>query len=326
MKSSFPRVLFTAVAAAPDTGGGGAPAPAAAPAFLGGGAAGDPPAADPGGGGAPPANFFGPHVVKEGAFVEGWTSAIAEKHPALANQLMRYKTEGDAFSGLENLVKMVGKKTAAVSYPKAGATPEEIAAFRADAGVPGRADEYNLKPENIPDGIGWDDETGKQFAELMHAHHIPAGAAKALVEAHLETVAKQAQTQNQGQAAKLTEMVHKATAEFQKEWGVEFQNRFDANNDFVGARIPAEDLKDPALQMALSHPAIVRIIDEARRASREAPLPGASAGAALGSMSPRQQAMAIIKENPQWRKDADLARRVNDLYAQEAQADKRRKG
>lgn len=324
MKSSFPRVLFTEVAAAPDTGGGGGPASAAAPAFLGGGQGGDPPAADTGGGGAPPANFFGSHVQKDGAFVEGWTSAIAEKHPALANQLMRYKTEGDAFAGLESLVKLVGKKTAGVAYPKAGASAEEIAAFRADAGVPGRAEEYNLKPEKLPEGIGWDDETGKQFAELMHAHHIPAGAAKALVEAHLENVAKQGQTMAQAQAAKLGEMVQKATAEFQKEWGVEFQNRFDANNDFVAARIPAEDLKDPALQMALSHPAIVRMIDEARRASREAPLPGANSTVATGSMNPRQQAKEIISANPNWRKDPDLARRVNDLYAQEAQAEKRR--
>ena len=330
MKPSFHRVHFTAEAVAADPGGGGAAPAAAAPvaaapsAFLG-----NQPAASAGGDSpAPsaPTNFFGDHVQEGGNFKEGWTSAIAEKHPALANQLMRYKTEGDAFTGLENLVKTVGKKTAGVSYPKAGASEAEIAAFRTDAGVPGRAEEYNLKPENLPEGIGWDDATGKTFSELMHKHHIPAAAAKELVAAHLQNVAAQGQGAQQATQAKLGELVAQTTAEFQREWGVEFQNRVDANNDFVAARLPAEALADPALQMALSHPSIVRIIDEARRASREAPLPGGANTVATGSMSPRQQAMEIIKGNPKWRKDPETEKRVNDLYAQEAQAQKRKAG
>lgn len=269
-------------------------------------------------------SIFGDGVQKEGKFTEGWTSALAEKHPALANQMMRYQTEADAVAGLDNLVKMVGKKTAGIAYPKEGATPEDIAAFRADAGVPGRAEEYKLKPETLPEGVQWDDATGKQFAELMHANHIPAPAAQALVAAHLETLAKQGAGEIQAREAKLAESVAKSTAEFQREWGAGFHDRLNANTDFINARLSAEDVADPALKLALSHPAIVRIIDEARRASREAPLPGANSTAVLGSMSPQQQAMDIIKGNPQWRKDPDTARRVNDLYAQHAQAEKRR--
>lgn len=314
------RVLFSEAAVATDPGGGGGGGDSTAAAFLGAAttqtAASDAAAA--------PLNFFGAHVQEGGNFKEGWTSAIAEKHPALANQMMRYKTEADAFTGLENLVKTVGKKSVGAAYPKAGASPEEIAAFRTDAGVPGRAEEYNLKPEKLPDGISWDDATGKEFSELMHAHHIPAGAAKALVEAHLQTIVKQSQGQAAAESAKFGELVQTTTAEFKKEWGVDFQNRFDANNDFVGARLSEADLANPALKQALAHPAIVRIIDEARRASREAPLPGAAASVAAGSMSPRQQATEIMKNNPAWRKDPETARRVQDLYAQEAQAEKRK--
>lgn len=268
--------------------------------------------------------LFGDGVQKDGAFVEGWTSSLAEKHPSLANQMMRYKTEADAVAGLDNLVKLVGKKTAGVSYPKEGATPEEISAFRAEAGVPGRAEEYNLKPEKLPEGVEWDDATGKTFAELMHKHHVPAAAAKALAATHVEVLAQQRAAESAAQSAKLAEFNTKSSEEFRKEWGSDFEHRLNANNDFIGARLTEADMKDPALALALSHPAIVRMIDEARRASREAPLPGAGATAALGSMSPRQQAMDIMRTNPNWQKDADLARRVNDLYAQEAQADKRK--
>jgi hypothetical protein len=281
--------------------------------------------------GAPPASvipsasehFFSDRVAKDGSFVEGWTSSLADKHPALANQMMRYKTESDAFTGLENLVKTVGRKAAGVSYPKEGATPEEVAAFRTDAGVPGRAEEYMLKPEKLPDGVTWNDATSKQFSDIMHAHHIPAGAAKALVAAHLETSSGHAKAAADAAQARLVEMVGRTTKELQQEWGVDFQNRVDVNNDFIGARLSAEDMADPALKLALSHPAIVRIVDEARRAGREATLPGANNSVAVGSMTPRQQAMEIMKSNPSWRRDTVLAGRVNDLYKQESQAMKR---
>lgn len=293
--------------------------PAAATAFLGA-------SATPADTTQQPASshIFGDNVQQDGAFKEGWTSSLAEKFPRVANTAMRYKTEADFLQGLDHALGLVGKKTSGVSYPKEGATAEEIQAFRTESGVPSRAEEYNLKPETLPDGVAWDEATGKQFAELMHAHHIPVNAGKALVEAHLQTVAQQTAVETQARSAKLSELVQKTTAEFQREWGVNYQDRFNSNNDFIGARFTSEEMADPALQVAFSHPAVVRMVDEARRASREAPLPGASNSAAIGSMGTRQQALEIMKSNPQWRKDPDTVRRVNDLYAQDAQAQKRR--
>lgn len=301
-----------------------APAPTAAPdSFLGSAA----PA--PASGGEPssaPAHLFGEHIQADGSFKEGWTSALAEKFPRLANTAMRYKTEADFLQGMDHALGLVGKKTAGVSYPKEGATPEEIAAFRAEAGVPMRPEEYNLKPEKLPDFITWTDDNAKKVAEVLHAHHVPEAAAKALVQVHLENITKQAEQEVAAQTGKLREMIGKTTQEFQKEWGVDYDARRTANIDFVTARFTPEDLADPMLNMALSHPAIVRIVDEARRASRESPLPGVNAASAPGSMSPRQQAMDIMTQNPQWRNNPELSRRVNDLYAQEAAAQKRRGG
>ncbi len=269
-------------------------------------------------------NFFSDRVTKDGTFVEGWTQSLSVNHPALANQLMRYKTEGDAFIGLENLVKMVGQKASGISYPKAGATDDAVAAYRKDAGVPGRAEEYMLKPDQLPEGMAWDEATGKTFSALMHAHHIPESAAKALVGAHLEMVASQATGAATATQAKLDAMVMATTGELQKEWGVGFRDRVEANTDFVNARLSKEDMADPALRMALSHPGIVRIIDEARRAGRELPLPGANNTTATGSMTPRMQAMEIMKSNPGWQRDTALSARVSDLYKQESQAMVRR--
>jgi hypothetical protein len=273
---------------------------------------------------ATPGFLFGEHVQEGGAFKEGWTNALAEKFPRVANTAMRYKTEADFLQGIDHALGLVGKKTAGVSYPKAGATPEEITAFRTESGIPARAEEYQLKPAALPEGVAWDDATGKQFAEIMHANHIPPAAAQALVEAHLKTLAEQGQSSTAAAQAKQAQLVQQTTAEFQREWGVDFQNRVDANNDFIHARLTPEDIADPALKLALSHPAVVRMIDEARRSTREAPLPGVNSSVATGSMSPRQQALDIMKANQNWRQNPETHKRVNDLYAQEAQAQKRK--
>lgn len=271
-----------------------------------------------------PQHFFGEHVRGEdGSFKEGWTSALAEKFPRLANTAMRYKNEGDFFQGIDHALGLVGKKSAPY-YPKADASEDEIRAFREVAGVPLRAEEYVLKPEKLPDGVAWNEETGKHFAELMHKHHIPAAAAQELVNAHLETLVKQGGEASAQSQAKVQALIQETTKTFQKEWGDGFNDRVEVNKDFISSRLKPEELNDPALQYALSHPALVRIVDEARRATREMPLPGAANSAATGSMSARQQAVEIIKANPNWRKDVELTKRVNDLYAQQAAADKRR--
>lgn len=316
-------------APAPTEGAPSSPAPAATPAaesppaapFLAGKEA--PAAAEPP---ATPSHFFGDHVQKDGKFQEGWTNSISEKFPALANSLMRYDTEEAAFQGLDNALRLIGKKQTGVSFPKAGASPDEIAAFRKDAGVPETADGYTLKPETLPDGVAWDDASAKAMAEVFHANHIPGGAAKAMVEAHLSTLAAQAKQQADAAAGKLSELVQQTTDQMRQEWGGDFDTRLTANQDFIAVRLGEEAMADPALQYALSHPALVRIVDEARRAGREQSLPGVNGAAATGSMSPGQQAAEIIKQNPRYNQDPALSRQVMDLFAQQSRMDKRAAG
>lgn len=274
--------------------------------------------------GAP--RFFGEHSNEDGTFKQGWTTPLAEKFPRLANTAQRYKTEGEFFQGLDNALGLIGKKTPVTSgYPKEGASAEEVSAFRAEAGVPHSPQEYLLRPEALPDGVEWDEAMGEKFSELMHAHHIPAVAAQALVAAHLESVVDQQEGLRTSLSSVMEEMVKKTTAEFQREWGVDYEARHEANNDFISARMKPEDLANPALRVALSNPALIRIIDEARRASRETRLPGMKNGAAVASLSARQQGLEIMKQNPDWRRDSSLVRKVNDLYAQDAAARNRRR-
>jgi hypothetical protein len=274
---------------------------------------------------AKPAQFFGEHVAKEGKFVEGWTENLRQAgFERLANKAALAGDENALFRSMDDMLGLVGKK-AGPTYPKEGASFEDIAAYRREAGVPESPEAYALKPDKLPEGLEWSDDDAKAYSEIFHKHHVPAAAAQELVNRHLESIANMA---NEGKGRimeRIGKFAEASEATFQKEWGDEYDSRLEANRAFVTTRFSPEELADPVLQAALSHPAIVRMVDTARRELRGmANLPGMGQEMSNGSHSPRQQAVEIMKANPDWQRQPELVRRVNDLYALDAAATKRR--
>lgn len=267
----------------------------------------------------PPSTFFGEHIVgKDGRFNEGWSESLARAgFERLATKAGMAPDEPTFFRSLDEALGLIGKK-AAPAYPGPGATDADISAYRSSAGIPDTPEAYNLKPDTLPPGIEWNETSAKEIAEIFHQHHIPEATAKALLAKHLETTASIAGQSSSAIAAKMTEYTQASMQTFRQEWGDAFDTRLEANQAFVQSRFSEADLADPAIQTALAHPQIVRMIDEARRNLREAPLPGVTSSHGIGSMSPAQQAQEIMRANPQWDRDPDLARRVNDLYALDA--------
>jgi hypothetical protein len=275
---------------------------------------------------AAPLNFFGEHVQDQGAFKEGWTESLrAAGYERLATKAAFAKDEASLFRTLDETIGFVGKRPVGLAYPKAGASDEDVSAYRHDAGVPDSADAYLLKPELLPDGVEWDDAQVKPYAEIFHKHHVPQAAAQELMARHLETVAGKVDDGRAALQGVVENFAKSSEATYQKEWGENYDSRLESNRAFVASRFDAAEMANPILQAALSHPKFVRVIDEARRALRESPLPGVGHEVANGSHSPRQQAFEIMKANPAWRNDSALASRVNDLYALDAAQAKRGK-
>ena len=271
----------------------------------------------------PPSTFFGEHIVsKEGKFQEGWTESLQKAgFERLATKAAMAPDEPTLFRSIDEALGLIGKK-AAPAYPGADSSDADIAAFRSSAGIPDTPDAYNLKPEALPPGIQWNDDQAAELAATFHEHHVPEKTAQALVAKHMEALAGTASASTQAQAAKLQELSQLSDSTFRKEWGEAFESRLQANQDFISTRLSESDLSDPAILTALSHPEIVRLVDEARRQLREAPLPGVNA-ATGNTLSARQQAKEIIRANPNWERDPDLNRRVNDLYKLEAKQSRR---
>ncbi len=297
-----------------------APPAAAAPSgsFLG-----DSPA-PPAPSSAPPApdprNFFDPRFQDGGKFKEGWAEGLKAKGlERLANKAVLAKDEGTFLRSLDEALGMVGKK-AIPGYPGPDADEATVMDFRRAAGVPDEPAGYDLKPADIPPGVLFDENAAGEFAQVMHRHHIPAAAAKELAAIHIRQAAAQNNHATETFESTINTLAEKSAEIFGKEWGEEAAARQQANKDFVKMR--GFDTKDPLIRAALSHPEIVRVIDEARRALREAPLPGVPNEVFTGSGSPRQQAFAIMQSDKNWKKDPAKVSKIQQLHALEAVAAK----
>lgn len=318
-------------ATAPTAAAEGTAAPAAAPAaatpaapasggFLGGQA--------PAGQQAPAAsgefNLFSDAVVEGGNFKEGWAESLQKQGlERLANKGKLTKSPQEFLQSLDNALGLVGKREVA-GYPNETWSDSDLAQFRKAAGVPDLPENYNLKPEGLPEGMGFDAEEAKSYADILHRHHVPEGAAKELAKFHLE---RQADSAAKGMAefeAKVSGLVEQSEAQFRKEWGEGFEQRLEANKAFIQTRFTPEELADPGVKLALSHPKIVEALDAARRALRDGPLPGQGAEVSGHSMSPRQQAQDLMAKNPNYRNDPALTKRIGELYALDAAQQKRR--
>lgn len=309
-------------------GGGSGPAPAPSPTPA------PAPAPDPANPNPtpPPANqppaYTSPYregLNDDGTFKEGWTQKLEKDFPRLANRLMEFKDERSAFASLDSALGLIGKKAPEIGPPKAGASDEAIKAYRDAVGIPGDAGGYGLA-EALKGVAGFtaDDAQLGAYQDLFHANHVPKEVAVALATKFAENAVAQTAGALDGFEKKIESMTAEADKTFRAEWGTEYENRLNANKDYI--QTLGLDMEDPGVRLALSIPAVVKAFDVQRRELRgEAQLDGKLQNSNSGTMSPRQQAQQIMRENPNYRSDPTLYQRVIDLQNLQAQQDKRSK-
>ena len=155
------------------------------------------------------------YVNPDGTFTEGWTNNLPEDSAAYKDTLSKYKSVPDMAKALANANALIGKK---LGVPNEKSSPEEVAAFRRSLGVPDSIDEYKFAPDALPEGMTWDDNNVKNYAEIAHKHNIPPSAMKALVTEH----AKMEHFKMQGMQAQIEKQHVEAVNTLKKEWGGEF--------------------------------------------------------------------------------------------------------
>jgi hypothetical protein len=114
-----------------------------------------------------------------------------------------------------------------IKIPGANATPEQIAAYRAEVrkitGAPEKAEDYGLKaPENLPEGIEWNADTANKAAAIAAEYGIPPEALHKLIDLNNENlggiVTKSAELQAQ--------QIQSVIDGMNTEWGADAPNNW----------------------------------------------------------------------------------------------------
>lgn len=197
--------------------------------------------------GAPPAAKADatPWVGADGAFADGWTQRLPEDLGDYRESLGKFKNVGDMAKSYRELESRLGVK--GTHIPGKDAKPEEVAAFRKAMGIPEAANGYNIKPEQMPDGITWPaDEVLAPILEAAHKHHIPEAALRDLITSNF--AAQQAATE-----AMAKEQLESGQAILREKWGADY----DANvklavqaAQLAGVKPTAAGFTDPETVMA----------------------------------------------------------------------------
>ena len=172
-----------------------------------------------------------------------------------------------SYQGLEQLL---GKKANAIVPPSEKSTPEEVAAYRKAIGVPESPEAYNLKPEQLPEGVTWDDNVAKRAAELAYKHNVPAAAMQEFMKFDME----RASLMNQAAAQMIETQLETGRAELQAVWGDKMPEKIElARRAAVTAGV------DPTSQGFVDPQVVKAIVNLAEKLSDDKLVAGDQTGA-----------------------------------------------
>lgn len=183
--------------------------------------------------------------------------------------------------------RALGRKAQAVLPPNEKSTPEEVAEYRKALGVPESPEGYNLKPEQLPEGVTWDDATAKRAAELAHKHHIPAAAMQEFMKFDMERAA----LMNQAAANMIDEQLQQGRAELERVWGDKMPEKIElARRAAVTAGV------DPSSQGFVDPQVVKAIVSLAEKLSDDKLVEGNQTG--VSSTRARARDIMTNQANP----------------------------
>lgn len=159
---------------------------------------------------------------ESGAFKQGWHEALPDDLKPYAGSLGKYPNVTELLRGLGNAQKLIGQRgNQSLKPPGADATPEQLAEWRKVIGVPDDPNGYGIKkPDQLPEGVDWNDEEAAAFGKLAHELNLTPAQAQKLMEYDLARSGKMVSSSQ----AKIESFIKEQREALQKEWGDKFQN------------------------------------------------------------------------------------------------------
>lgn len=221
---------------------------------------------------SPESGIINQLYTSEGGLSENYTDLLKEAGMEnLTNTVAKYKSADGLLKGAANLVNFAGKKVEGVIVPGEGSSPEEIAEYKKAIGVPESPTAYDLKPENLPEGMDWDAGLAETWQGAFHEAGISQEQAQQLSQAYSDITNTQLEQANQTLAANAAAEMAEQQAQIQKEWGANYANNVKAAVDM--AEVVGFDLDNQADMAAVRNPKVLNLLLAKSQSMQEGNLP-----------------------------------------------------
>jgi hypothetical protein len=245
---------------------------------------------------SPSGDLMSQLYTSEGNLAENYTSLLEENGLGeLTNTVAKYKSPEGLLKGAANLISFAGKKVEGVVVPNEGSTEQEIAEYRQAIGVPESPTAYDLQPENLPEGMGWDEGLAGEWQNAFHEAGISQEQAAKLSQAYSDITNNQLTQANQTLQLQSESEMEQQRAEIQKQWG----DKYDTNlqNAVNMAATMGFDLESQQDMAAMRNPKVLNMILEKHTALQEGTMPRGGQPN-TGTESFRDQANALYSKYP----------------------------
>ena len=230
--------------------------------------------------------------TSEGGLSENYTDLLRENGmESLTNTVAKYKSADGLLKGAANLVNFAGKKVEGVVVPNEGSSEQEVADYRKAVGVPESATEYDLRLDNLPEGLDWNDNLAEQWGGVFHEAGLNQEQAQKLSQAYSDITSQQLEeaTGKLNEQSELT--MQEQQASLQKQWGREYDRNLQSAVDM--AEVVGFDMENEADMAAVRNPKVMNMLLAKSQSMQEQPMPRNGAPTSTGFDSPKAKADSI---------------------------------
>lgn len=232
----------------------------------------------------------------EGGLSENYTDLLKENGmESLSNTVAKYKSADGLLKGAANLVNFAGKKVEGVVVPNEGSSEADVAEFRKAIGVPESATAYDLRPENIPDGMDWDNQLAGDWSNVFHEAGLSQEQGQKLAQAYSDITNTQLKQANATLGQQAESSMQEQQAQLQKEWGRGYEQNLQSAVDM--AEVVGFDMENAGDMEAMRHPKVMNLLLAKSQSMQEGTIPRNGAPTSSGYDSPQAKADQIYQKH-----------------------------
>jgi len=234
--------------------------------------------------------------TSEGGLSENYTDLLkGAGMESLTGTVQKYKSADGLLKGAANLVNFAGKKVDGVIVPNEASSPEEVAEFQRAIGVPESATEYDLRLENLPEGLDWNDNLAEQWGGVFHEAGLNQEQALKLSQAYSDITAKQLSEGTEKLANHAESVMGEQQAALQKQWGREYDRNIQSAVDM--AEVVGFDMENEADMAAVRNPKVMNMLLAKSQGMQEGTMPRNGQPSASANETAKAKADAIYQKH-----------------------------